>query len=78
MFGEQLGHCPKALVVLWEDIAFFPLGEHVVLGGGEEGHVVGVHPGEKAVVGPAELRAGHPLQGSKVVLQEEDPNLSRV
>ena len=39
-----------------------------VLGGGEEGHVVGVHAAEHLVVGAAELRPGDSLHGGKKVL----------
>ena len=45
----------------------------MVLSGGEKGHIVGVHPGEPAVVGPAEFRAGHALQGGKVILHGRFP-----
>lgn len=45
-----------------------PGGEHPVLGGGDKGHVIAVHPGEVPVVDGAVLRACDPLHGGKVIL----------
>ena len=61
VFGEELGHQGDGFVLLRQHLPQLPGREDVVLGGREKGGVVPVHPGEKAVVGPAELRAGDPL-----------------
>lgn len=66
--GEQLGYGAKTRVVFRQNPPQLPGCEHVVLGGGEEGHVVGVHAAEHLVVGAAELRPGDSLHGGKIVL----------
>ena len=68
LIGQQLRHQFKAGIILWEHLAqiLFCNGR-AVGGGGEEGGIVPVHPGEIPVMERTKHVVCDSLQGSKII-----------
>ena len=72
-FGQHLRDGGIAHTVRLRQFPAFPLGKLAVDGGGEEGHIISVNPGEIFVVKTAVNAVRQPLHGGKIVAHRRSP-----